>query len=1068
MSGELNRKAKREMAARAQTLVERLGRTNTLQTNGRTDVDPDAIIDAWRDQFPSDDAFEARLDYLGVTRSECREAFAGNIFQEDVELPAWVASVTDIIEYVQSLDVEELLQERKEADTQHDRAFWVVVRAVGRYVEERVLPESAADTLTESAIDEMVSWFERRFYARFVRVLFVEFKRFVAAHDEDLAFADPEEFDDPPRDYYKQFRAYLLGDGFADLCYEYPMFARLLTVQVRQWSQHLREFSCRLEADYDALTATFSDDGQLGAVSSIEPLADDTHKDGRAVMSVSFDSGETVVYKPRSVDAGAEFYRCLDHISTTLPIPDFETPSYVQQDGYGWMEWVEPEDCVDEAAVERYYKRAGALLAVTYLLEFTDCHYENVVAAGEQPLILDAETIFHPYVDADHDPTENASINTVDHTALLSLLLPFESGQQYGPPVEVPVKVAGLGVDASPTDLEVATKPTVQAANTDVMSVEHEQPTVSRSENVPSVDGEGRLPGAYLSEILEGFNEVYEAADDDDAAPDFQTLIEPFESVENRVVYRPTRTYASLLDSLMSHDCLRNGLRFGVEMEELAVPFCTTPASDPLWGMYAAERQALCQLDPPRFASRPDDDRIQAHGGSTGETANQPGLDRSLERISTADRRDRKRQVEVIRGAFGERPAPPRPTEEATWRPVTDSELVEAAVEAYETLRETAIETDSGRYDWGGIAPWFDTERLRVRPADHSLYIGRTGIALLGAGLYQRLGKPEYGRFARKTVTPTVRAIQAEHSVPSLENHGGTTGIGSVAYGLSVVGDLLDDSELQQTAAELASRVTESFVKSDESYDVVAGSAGTILGLLGCADRTGAQAPIDAARQCGDHLLANGDQATEPGMTWETLDSARPLTGFAHGNAGIAYALARLAGATDDSRYRDAALEAIEYETAVYDVTRHNWPDFRDDSGHSFMDQWCHGRSGVGLARLAMGEYVDDRRIEDGLERALTHLPFGEIRRYDHLCCGNAGRAEFLLETTRRTGRHSGEGRRLLGGVLDSVADDYSYRTASGTHAIADPTFFHGSAGIGYTMLRAVDPTTLPAVLIWE
>lgn len=1068
MSGELTHRAKREMAARGQTLLERLQDVDSVQSGGRADLNAGAVMDDWRDQFPTSAAFETRLDYLETTRAECQEAFAGNILSEDRNLPLWVTQVTEIVAFVQRQDVDSLLEERETADTRGDRAFWVVVRAVGRYVQERALPEVVTERLRQSAIDEMVDWFEWRFYARFVRIIFVQFKQFVAAHDEDLAFADPEEFDDPPREYYKQFRRYLIGDGFADLCYEYPMFARLLTVQVNQWSQHLSEFSRRLERDHDALASTFSEDGKLGAVSSIEPLADDTHKDGRAVMSVTFESGTTVIYKPRSVDAGAAFYEFLDTLSTTLSIPEFDTPEYLCRDGYGWMECITVTDCADEAGVKRYYERAGALLAATYLLEFTDCHYENVVAAGEQPLILDAETVFHPYIDADHDPTETAAINTVDETALLSLLLPFESGQQYGPSIKLPVKVAGLGVDDSPTDLEVATKPSVEASNTDVMTIEHEQPTVSRSGNVPSVGGDSRVPRDYLSEILDGFNTVYRAAADDAASPDFQSLAETFESVENRVVYRPTRTYASLLDTLMSHDTLRNGLRFGAAMEELAVPFCMTPASDPLWGIYEAERQALRQLDPPRFSSQPDSDRIDAHGGPTGEMASQPGLERSLERISTADDRDRKRQVEVIRGAFGERPASPRPTEQATWRPVTDAELVDAAVEAHGTLESTVIETESGRYDWGGIAPWFDSERLRVRPSDHSLYIGRTGIALLGAALYQQLGEPEYETFAREAVAPTVRAIQDDHAVPSIENHGGTTGIGSVAYGLSVVGELLDDSELRETAAGLSSRVTESFVESDESYDVVAGAAGTILGLLGCADRTADRGLVTAARRCGDHLLENAKQGEEPGMTWDTLDSARPLTGFAHGNAGIAYALARLADATGDSTYRDAALEAIEYERTLYDQSTHNWPDFRDESGHSFMDQWCHGRSGIGLARLATREYLDADRVTDGFERAVIHVPTEEIKQYDHLCCGNAGRAEFLLETARRTDRRRGDGRKLLGGMLDSIADDYSYRSTSGTHAIADPTFFHGAAGIGYTLLRAVDPTDLPAVVLWE
>ena len=38
-----------------------------------------------------------------------------------------------------------------------------------------------------------------------------------------------------------------------------------------------------------------------------------------------------------------------------------------------------------------------------------------------------------------------------------------------------------------------------------------------------------------------------------------------------------------------------------------------------------------------------------------------------------------------------------------------------------------------------------------------------------------------------------------------------------------------------------------------------------------------------------------------------------PLTGFAHGNAGIAYALLELSEVTGEPRFKEAALRAFEY-----------------------------------------------------------------------------------------------------------------------------------------------------------
>src|SRR5262249_25496230 len=43
-----------------------------------------------------------------------------------------------------------------------------------------------------------------------------------------------------------------------------------------------------------------------------------------------------------------------------------------------------------------FYRRQGSWLALLHALGATDVHYENVVAAGEHPVPVDLETLFHP------------------------------------------------------------------------------------------------------------------------------------------------------------------------------------------------------------------------------------------------------------------------------------------------------------------------------------------------------------------------------------------------------------------------------------------------------------------------------------------------------------------------------------------------------------------------------------------------------------------------------------------------------------------------------------------------
>lgn len=1050
----------REIAGRATTLVERLTADHTLDTGGRVEIDGDERLSTWADQYPDDASFERRLETLGVDREACVAAFEKNRLAPDEPLPDWVERVRAVADYV-SQD-ERVLAAAAERP-RSDRAFDSVVRVVSEYLRAEEVPEEVADSFGDDAIDDAVDWFERRFYARFVRVLFVEFKTFVASRDEDLAFADPEEFDDPPTELYETFRSYLHDGGFADLCFDYPVFARLLAVQIRQWRQHLTELAERITADEATLADRFSEDDSLGRVVELEPLADDTHGDGRAVTRVAFENGTTVVYKPRSVTAGRVFYELVDTVASRTEVPSFDTPTYLERDGYGWMEWIEHEPCPDTAAVERYYRRAGALICLAYLLEFTDCHYENVIAAGEHPTILDAETVFHPHVGAARQPGPAGTPLSAD-SVLLSMLPPFERSDVYdqfsGPSVEI----AGIGTSAEPASFESLTTPRVEAPNTDVVSVEHEPGQMRREKNVPAVDGTPQPPDDYCEEILDGFCAVYDAILEDSAV-DLAAELESLEAFENRVVYRATRQYASHIKSLAGRDPLRDGVLFGVQLEQLAVPFATGQTTDPPWELFTAERAALRRLDPPRFTSQPDGLEIRGPSGDTGVTATQSGLDRVSDRIESLSPDDRQRQIELLRGCFGVTPAPREPPQTDTPRYVDDDRLVAAARTAEERIRAAANRSDDGQYHWSCLVPWNESERLTVRPADSSLYVGTLGIALFAGTLFRVTGEATYRQFARDITEPVAQAVREGRSLPSLNDHGGATGVGGVAYGLATVGDLVESSSIRNSARAVADTVTTSFVDSDTTYDVVGGAAGTALGLLGAYDRTGDDALLAAAAECGDHLLDDRVETAADARAWETLPASQPLCGFAHGTAGIAYALARLGDTTDDPRYTDAALEAVEYESAQYDSSLDNWPDFRPDSGRRDLDQWCHGRSGIGLARLGTLRHVDDGTVRRDFERALGGIQ-PTLSQYDHLCCGNAGRAAFHVAAGDRLPESAPTGRELIGGVVDRAGE--TFRTLTETRAVCEPSLFHGAAGVGFIALRAAAPEKTPEMVLWR
>src|SRR5690606_9751936 len=93
------------------------------------------------------------------------------------------------------------------------------------------------------------------------------------------------------------------------------------------------------------------------------------------------------------------FQRLLTWLNARGAEPVFRTLEVLDRGDHGWVEFVSPAACGSEEEVGRFYRRQGGYLALLHLLEATDFHYENLIAAGEHPVLVDLETLFHPGVE---------------------------------------------------------------------------------------------------------------------------------------------------------------------------------------------------------------------------------------------------------------------------------------------------------------------------------------------------------------------------------------------------------------------------------------------------------------------------------------------------------------------------------------------------------------------------------------------------------------------------------------------------------------------------------------------
>ncbi|GCE21144.1 hypothetical protein KDK_49440 [Dictyobacter kobayashii] len=219
---------------------------------------------------------------------------------------------------------------------------------------------------------------------------------------------------------------------------------------------------------------------------------------------------------------------------------------------------------------------------------------------------------------------------------------------------------------------------------------------------------------------------------------------------------------------------------------------------------------------------------------------------------------------------------------------------------------------------------------------------------------------------------------------------------------------------------------------------------------------------------CARHLLRSRTRGKGDCLAWPTLGGEHN-TGFAHGIAGIVYALTRLYAVTGDSELLAVSREALLYEDRAFVSEIGNWPDVIGGSKSGIMSTWCHGAPGIGLARLGGLPALDSARIRADIEAALHTTQRIPLDYPDFLCCGNLGRVDLLFTASQQLERPAlaHEGLHQTRQLITRARSQGRFNFHRAFPGITIPNFFHGAAGIGYQFLRMADPQEFPSVLLW-
>jgi class II lanthipeptide synthase len=904
------------------------------------------------------------------------------------------------------------------------------------------------------------------------------------AKDLDAKDPDAKDLDGDERTlrrtHYCRVLEALRADGLQGLTTEYPVLRRHLGTIVAFWLASSREILLRAHRDREMLTQTF-DLPKAARLVGVQTGISDPHRGGASVAILIFaaDSANqmSIVYKPRDLRIDAAYHKLVADVSATTPhVEPLRSLVILPLDGYGYVEFVAHEICSNDKELADFYRNAGRLAAILYILGCNDCHNENVIAHRSQLVLVDAETVLQgaprrAIPDAAEATARDSLEARLGDSVMRIGLLPhwfFVAGER------IPRDLSALGIE-SPASAHVAYTGWC-ALNTDGMV---RGPAMRRARlptSLPVDIGSRNRLDDFRADFCAGFRFQIEAiaADEEEWLGDDGRL-KRFRDLRSRFIRRPTWTYLWMRSKLLEPAALRDEAVQLATLARVVSPMIGDVTVDEE-AVLVAERAQLAELDIPYFeqpiAGR---DLVIGDAEVTLDFFAHSGLDAACRRIKSLES-DVHLQLAIIEGliAAKTRRAHRGQRQVTAESPHPVSELLAedrlaAAAAVGNLLIDASIADDRGNLEWLGIDSAADLERSCFGPIGPTLYSGRLGIALFLAALAE-IGSDRHTGIYRKAAISTCADLARLLELTDASSKQrwwrdqplGLAGSGGQLLAAVLLGKLMPGMQrvVDNGLSELLGALDPEIITSDNDLDIIFGCAGLIGPLL----RIGTTQAIDLARMAGDRLVDRQDD--DGGWIVPSLGK-KALTGFSHGASGEAAALAKLAVVTNYRPYHDAAARALQYERAQYDAREKNWPDYRISLATTepqFMLSWCHGAPGIALARLCLKSTpLWDGNTAKDLELALTATTEA-ARGEDSLCCGRFGRAAILRAAHERVG----EQRWLkAAGLLEAQA--MAQIATDGSYSFGDVLrLFQGAAGIGLELLDGLPQVTsafVPQVL---
>ncbi|MEO1012688.1 MAG: type 2 lanthipeptide synthetase LanM [Bacteroidota bacterium] len=563
----------------------------------------------------------AKYTYFNnLTKSDIDKMTSKVSLEQDIDFPLWIRTLEAIMA---NINIPEDKYKRKHPEKPFYHLLYPFVDffklSFNEYVKSYniTVPSNQVLGQLESSLYEdlvCISW----------GVLIKELSEFKKGKTKNLSNRENDFF-------YKKFVFKILSNKYKNLFLDYPMLARKLAVKTHVFIGLSCNLFKRFQNDKHELQAFFNK--EFNKIRKLNLSSGDIHN-GEATIIFEFDNSVKLVYKPSDSAVTLAFNSLLNWVNSCLGCK-LKSFKVLLKDNYSWLEYVENKECENIKEIKSYYENAGILTGIAYFLNARDFHYENLIASGNSPVLIDHETVVNPIV-----KRENKRIK-ID-TVLETLLLPDKKKNK-------PSYIFGFGSSVQLEKKGFTFK--IKKGNTDDMSKVMENRTFKLyKSNKPKLDKKIKNLKDYDNEFAYGFKKLYFLIIKEksfllsDNSP-----LKSFENLKIRFINRPTGVYFKLLSLLNKPEYLKDATRYGIKIELLARAYLDRDD----WPVIVnSERRQILSDNIPIFYTNTSSKKLHLFKTRDIDDFDLSAMDVIYHKIKNAGKKDYVSQLNLIREAI--------------------------------------------------------------------------------------------------------------------------------------------------------------------------------------------------------------------------------------------------------------------------------------------------------------------------------------------------------------------------------------------------------------------------------